>query len=125
MTGATGVVLARAAWGVALATVPDRILGLTQPDRPSTPVAPRLLRVLGVRHLLQAGVEALVPAPAVHYLGAVADGLHALSGVGLAVLDRRWRRAALFDASIASAFGVAATLTAETDRGRSQTGDRG
>jgi hypothetical protein len=116
MTGATGVLLARAAWGVALATAPDRVLGLTQPDRPDTPVANRLLRVLGVRHLLQAGVEALAPAPAVHYLGAAADGLHALSGIGLAVLDRRWRRAALIDSAIASALGLAAALTAGTDR---------
>ncbi len=118
MTGATGVVLARAAWGVALATVPDRILGLTQPERPDTPVASRLLRVLGVRHLVQAGVEALAAAPAVHYLGAAADGLHALSGVGLALLDPRWRRAALIEGAIASAFGLATALTAGTDRGQ-------
>jgi hypothetical protein len=118
MTAATGVVLARVAWGAALATVPDRILGVTQPNRPDTPMAPRLLRVLGIRHLLQAGVETLAPAPAVHYLGAVADGLHALSGVGLAVADRRWRRAALIDSAIAATFGLAAALTAGTDRGR-------
>jgi hypothetical protein len=118
MTAATGVVLARLAWGVALATVPDRILGVTQPDRPATPIAPRLLRVLGVRHLLQAGVETLAPVPAVHYLGAVADGLHALSGVGLVAVDRRWRRAALIDSAIATCFGLAAALTAESDRGR-------
>jgi hypothetical protein len=116
MTAATGVVLARAAWGVALATVPDRILGVTQPERPGTPVAPRILRVLGVRHILQSGVETLAPVPAVHYLGAVADVLHALSGVGLAAVDRRWRRAALIDSAIAAAFGLAAALTAGTDR---------
>jgi hypothetical protein len=118
MTAATGVVLARVAWGVALATVPGRILGVTQPERPSTPVAPRILRVLGVRHLLQAGVETLVPMPTVHYLGAVADGLHALSGVGLAAVDPRWRRAALIDSAIAATLGLAAALTAGTDRGR-------
>jgi hypothetical protein len=118
MTAATGVVLARVAWGVALATVPDRILGVTQPKRSDTPVAPRILRVLGVRHVLQAGVETLAPVPAVHYLGAVADGLHALSGVGLAAVDQRWRRAALIDSAIAATFGLAAALTAGTDRGR-------
>jgi hypothetical protein len=116
MTAATGVLLARAVWGVALVTAPNRILGLTQPDRPDTPVANRLLRVLGVRHVLQAGVEAFATAPAVHYLGAAADELHALSGIGLAVLDRRWRRAALIDSAIASALGVAAAVTA--GRGR-------
>jgi hypothetical protein len=116
MKGASGVLLARAVWGAALVTVPDRILGLTQPDRPNTPVASRLLRVLGVRHLLQTGVEAFATTPTVHYLGAAADELHALSGIGLAVLDRRWRRAALIDSAIASALGVAAALTA--GRGR-------
>jgi hypothetical protein len=116
MRGATGVLLARAVWGAALVTVPDRVLGLTQPDRPNTPVASRLLRVLGVRHLLQTGVEAFAAPPAVHYLGAAADELHALSGIGLAVLDRRWRRAALIDSAIASALGVAAALTAGNGR---------
>jgi hypothetical protein len=116
MRGATGVLLARAVWGAALVTVPDRVLGLTQPDRPNTPVASRLLRVLGVRHLLQAGVEAFVTTPTVHYLGAAADELHALSGIGLAVLDRRWRRAALIDSAIASTLGAAAALTAGNGR---------
>jgi hypothetical protein len=116
MRGATGVLLARAVWGAALVTVPDRVLGLTQPDRPDTPVASRLLRVLGVRHLLQTGVEAFATTPTVHYLGAAADELHALSGIGLAVLDRRWRRAALIDSAIASTLGVAAALTAGNGR---------
>ena len=118
MTGAAVVLAVRAAWGVALLTVPDRVLDLTQPQRPDTPAAPRVLRVLGARHLLQAGVEAFLSRPVVHHVGAAADGLHALSGVGLAVLDRRWRRAALIDAVIASGFGLAAGLTARTDRGR-------
>jgi hypothetical protein len=108
--------VARAVWGAALVTVPDRVLGLTQPDRPNTPVASRLLRVLGVRHLLQAGVEAFATTPTVHYLGAAADELHALSGIGLAVLDRRWRRAALIDSAIASTLSVAAALTAGNGR---------
>jgi hypothetical protein len=118
MKAATGVVAARIGWGLALATVPDRVLGVTQPDRPDSPAATRLLRVLGVRHLVQAGLEALVPAPTLHYLSAAADELHALSGVGLAVLDPRWRRAALIDSAIASAFGLAAALTARTGRRR-------
>jgi hypothetical protein len=72
--------------------------------------------VLGVRHLLQTGVEAFATPPAVHYLGAAADELHALSGIGLAVLDRRWRRAALIDSAIASTLGVATALTAGNGR---------
>ena len=116
MRGTTGVLLARGLWGAALLTAPDRVLGLTQPHRPDTPVASRLLRVLGGRHLLQTGVEAFATTPTVHYLGAAADELHALSGIGLAVLDRRWRRAALIDSAIACALGMAAALTAGNGR---------
>jgi hypothetical protein len=75
-------------------------------------VAAAVLRVLGVRHIGQAVVEAPGPQPVVRYLGAAVDGLHALTAVGLAVIDPRWRRGALTDTAIAAFFAATTAVSA-------------
>src|SRR5690349_19706849 len=102
-------------WGAALVAAPRPLLrGLARADDPADRIAVAVLRVLGVRHVGQALVEVLGPQPAVRYLGAAVDGLHALTAVGLAVLDPRWRRGALTDTAIAAFF--AATTVKELAR---------
>lgn len=111
--------LLRATWGAALLTVPDAVLAITQPGRP-TPVPARVvLRVLGARHVAQAGVELRWPRPRVLTAAAVADGLHAISGLALAAAGPRWRRPALLDSAVAGGFCLATARTA-LDSSRSQ-----
>ncbi|MFE9690243.1 hypothetical protein [Micromonospora sp. NPDC005806] len=95
--------LARLVWGGTLTLVPGRVLRrLGQPSG----LAVETLRVLGVRHLVQAVVTLRRPTPAVLTVGAAADGLHALSAVALAAVDRRQRRVALLDSAIAGGWSV-------------------
>jgi hypothetical protein len=103
----------RAAWGGALLVAPGAVLALTTRSDPAFLGAARtVLRVLGARHLVQAGVELRRPGAAVLGAGAVVDGLHAASGVTLAALDRRWRRSALLDAAVATGFCLATARSA-------------
>ena len=105
----------RIGWGAALIAAPRPLLrGLARVDDPADRVAVAVLRVLGARHVAQAVVEALWPQPVVRYLGTAVDGLHALTAVGLAVLNPRWRRGALTDTAIAASF--AATTAISTTR---------
>jgi hypothetical protein len=74
-------------------------------------------RVLGVRHLVQAGLTAAAlrgepgsPLPLV--LGAAVDVLHASTMVGLAVVDRGARRVALADTGIEVSLAAAGVLGA-------------
>jgi hypothetical protein len=96
---------ARASWGLALLVAPRPLLhavgGLARPVPRAGVIA---ARVLGARHLAQTLIDAVGPWPAVGYLGAGTDGLHALSDIGLAVLAPSWRRGALIDTAIAAAF---------------------
>lgn len=108
----TAVRAARIAWGATLLAVPSRVLDVTDGrDRRRGAAPPAVLRVLGARHLLQAALEPAGRRPGLRVLGAIVDGLHALSGLGLAAFDPRWRRAALADAAIATAFSAASALT--------------
>jgi hypothetical protein len=63
--------------------------------------------VLGARHLAQGSAGLVASSPTSSRLGAVVDGLHAASMVGLAVLDREHRRAAAASALVALAFALA------------------
>ncbi|SCL37828.1 hypothetical protein GA0070624_6005 [Micromonospora rhizosphaerae] len=90
--------IARLVWGGTLSAVPRRVL--RRLGRP-TGLAVATLRVLGVRHLAQAALTLRRPTPAVLTVGAAADGLHALTAVALAGVDRRQRRLALLDTAIA------------------------
>lgn len=97
--------LGRAAWGAALLLAPGPVLrhvhGLTV-DRRSTGVA----RVLGARHLAQAAVAWWAPVPLVSAIGVLADSAHALTALGLAVVDPHRRRAGALDAVIASGWAA-------------------
>jgi hypothetical protein len=109
------VTAVRIGWGAALIAAPRPLLrGLARADEPVGRAAVAVLRVLGLRHVAQAVVETLGPQPVVRYLGTAVDGLHALTAVGLAVLDPRWRRGALTDTAIAASF--AATTAISTTR---------
>jgi hypothetical protein len=113
MTRASGVLMARVAWGVVLLVAPDRVLALSHGDDPHDRTARRVLRILGCRHLAQAAIELVGPRPAVQYLGAGVDGIHALTSAGLAAVDRRWRRSAVIDAAVASGFAIGTAVTAK------------
>lgn len=98
----------RAAWGTALLASPGTVLGLFGgADVGTTPR--RVMRVLGAWHLAQAAVEWAGGGRA-RQVGMVVDLLHAATSVGFAVIDPRWRRAALSDSAITAGF-VALGLT--------------
>ena len=74
----------------------------------------RVVRVLGARQVAQAVITGRAPTRAVLLLGAEVDIAHAASMIGLAVFERRYRRAALGDAAIAAAFAAAGAAAART-----------
>ncbi|MFQ4149254.1 hypothetical protein AAGW05_11220 [Arthrobacter sp. LAPM80] len=97
----------RAAYGLCQLAFPNMIFRVAlghQPDRRVRAV----VRILGARHLLQALVIGAAPASwALHLGSGVVDSLHSASMVGLAVADRRHRRAAALDAVVAGLFAGA------------------
>jgi|SRR5450755_2221414 hypothetical protein len=126
-TGAWAITLVRAGYGVALLCAPGALIKMTgdpvtgqprgasraRPSRRACGVA----RVLGVRHLVQAGLTAaaLQAQPGSPYPlagGAAVDVLHATTMVGLALVDRGARRVALADTGVELAFATAGGLTA-------------
>jgi hypothetical protein len=126
-TGAWVVTLIRAGYGVALVVVPQALIKLTgdpvtgqspgeraRPGRRACGVA----RVLGVRHLAQAGLTAAAlrarePDPSLPLgLGAAVDVLHATTMVGLAAVDRGARRVALADTGVEVMLATAGLISA-------------
>jgi hypothetical protein len=63
----------------------------------------RVMRVLGARHIAQAGAEWAFGGPA-RQIGIVVDALHAATDVGFSVVNPRWRRAALSDTAVTTGF---------------------
>ncbi len=129
-TGAWAVTLVRAGYGVALVCAPQLLIRLTgdpvtgqspgehpRPSRRACGVA----RVLGVRHLVQAGLtvvalRAAEPERSLPLaLGAAVDVLHATTMVGLAAVDRGARRVALADTGVEVALAAAGLVTAARD----------
>lgn len=114
----------RAGWGTALLVAPRQVMTRVhhvQVDRPSTAVA----RVLGARHLVQAGLSGLSPSAEVLALGVWVDTAHALTAVGLAAVDRTRARAGLTDAAIAAAWAGLGLVDLRRGRGtRSSHGRR-
>jgi hypothetical protein len=111
----TVLTLARAGYGVALVCAPLVLIKLTGDSGPRR--ARGVARVLGVRHLVQAGltVAALRAEPesaVLLALGAAVDVLHASSMVGLALVDRGARRVALADTGIEVSLAVAGAWSA-------------
>ncbi|WP_397540522.1 hypothetical protein [Salinispora fenicalii] len=109
--------LTRLVWGGLLLVAPDRVLRAMGGHPSSTPTA--ILRVLGIRHLVQAAVLLRWPTPEAFRLGAVADGVHALTAVALTA-DRRRRRVAVTDAAIAIGWTVHDGLAARRAGARSR-----
>jgi hypothetical protein len=125
-TGAWVITLVRAGYGVALVVAPRALIQLTGDPGTGQPAgasragrrACGVARVLGVRHLVQAGLTAVAlraaePDPSLPLgLGAAVDVLHATTMVGLAAVDRGARRVALADTGVEMALAVAGGLTA-------------
>ena len=104
----------RAAWGIAEIAAPARVgamLGLKL-GRPAQVV----VRILGARDLVQAGVGGPSPTYAVSALGAEVDLLHAASMVAFAAVRPSSRRAALTSGALAGGFAVAGALRARDVR---------
>lgn len=100
------VAAARCGWAVFLLSCPDR------PVRALTGITPtehdrRVLRVLGVRQLVQGAVGLVHPSHRVLAAGSAVDALHAASCLAVAAVDSRWRRGGLIGAMDAAAFAVA------------------
>jgi hypothetical protein len=110
------LVAARSGYGWLLASVPQRMIQVGT-SRPPGPGAATVTRVLGARHLLQAMATAwaeaagLPPVP-VLLAGAAVDATHAASMIGLAVINRPLRRAALVDALLETGLGAFGLITA-------------
>lgn len=106
---------ARAAWGATLLLAPRTVLthvhGVRVDER-SLVVA----RVLGARHLVQAGATLVTPRPAGLALGVVVDVLHAATAAGLAALDPTRRRAGVVDTVSATVWAVAGARAASRAR---------
>lgn len=100
---------ARVAWGIVLIAAPRWLIAHCR--RENTGRAPvTVMRVLGVRQLLQGVTTLAVPERAVVEMGAATDATHAMSGFGLAATSPPWRRAALADSAVAQSFAVAGWL---------------
>ncbi|MBA2323204.1 MAG: hypothetical protein H0V92_03995 [Pseudonocardiales bacterium] len=100
----------RTATGLFALLDPER--ALVASERDST-AARGVMRILGARHLLQAGVEAAVPTPTVLKVGAAVDAIHALTCLGFAVVGgARWRHGVLVNAVIAIGFCAVTAATA-------------
>ena len=88
------------------------------PSQRGSTAARRVMRILGARHLLQAGMEAAAPTPTVLAIGAGVDVVHAVTCLGFAVLgDTRWRHGVLVNAVTALGFCAATAATALTHHG--------
>jgi hypothetical protein len=101
-----GIEALRGAWGAALLVAPDRVLGSVhglQADTKSRVVA----RVLGARQLTQAVLSGLRPSPEVLAMGVWVDAVHALTAIGLAVVDPDRARAGATDTAIAGLWATA------------------
>jgi hypothetical protein len=90
----------RVGWGAALLVFPGAVLRLF--GGPNESGGSKLvMRILGGRHLVQAGAEYRFGGRA-REVGVVVDLLHGATSVGLGLLRPEWRRAALTDAAVAS-----------------------
>ena len=111
------VTLGRAGYGVALVAVPGLLIGLTG-QRPGARAC-GVARVLGVRHLAQAGITAAsqLSDPGGSVVlggGAAVDLLHATSMVALGAVDPHARRAALSDAAVETTLAMIGAAAAAT-----------
>jgi hypothetical protein len=100
-----GVQLLRIVWGAICVAAPSRVvtgLGQPRPDRRTV----RVVRVLGVRHVVQGTASVCVPSCRVLAWGAAVDGLHSASMVAFGVADPQRQRLAWTDGVIAAGWGI-------------------
>lgn len=95
----------RSVWGATLLVDPRTVLstihGVDADHR-----AVVVTRILGARHLVQAGLSGLNPSPEVLAAGTWVDGVHSLTALGLATVDPGRARAAVSDAVIAATWAM-------------------
>jgi len=104
--------VARAGYGGALLIVPGPVIRLAT-GRPAGRRARAVARVLGARHLLQAGLTAVTgPGGTSLGVGAAVDLVHAASMAALGLADRQVRRLTLPDALIETTFAAAGVSAA-------------
>ncbi len=106
----------RAGVGVVRLLFPNSVIPGLVPIPPSSH-GRLVVRALGVRQIAQAIFTSRDPDAAILRLGAVVDVTHAASMIGLAFIDRRYRRAALADASVAAVFALAGLVAASRSAG--------
>ncbi len=104
--GGSGLLIARAGYGMLLILAPGPAIRLATGRLPSRRAC-RVARVLGARHLIQAALTAAAPGPAVFAIGAQIDAVHTASMLALAAVRRADRRAALTDAVAEAALAAA------------------
>jgi hypothetical protein len=108
------VAAVRAGMGLLCLVAPGKALVASQRG---SPVARRVMRILGARHLTQAAIEGSRPTAPVLMVGAGVDAVHALTCLGFAVIGgARWRHGVLLNAGCALGFCVATAATARTRR---------
>ena len=96
--------IVRAGWGITLLIAPGPVLRLFGGANEGR--APRrIMRVLGARHVAQAGAEYRLGGRA-REMGIGVDLLHGATSVVFGVVSPLWRRAALIDAGVATGFAV-------------------
>lgn len=105
--------LTRAAFGLALLVAPRTMLAdvhRVEVDAKSIAVA----RILGARHLTQAGLSGMRPSPEVLALGVWVDLVHGATAVGLALTDPSRSFAGLLNAGAASVWAAWGTVDLRT-----------
>ncbi|HET9255614.1 MAG TPA: hypothetical protein VFO16_10475 [Pseudonocardiaceae bacterium] len=101
----------RVGYAALILATPDPVTGLYTRHR-ADPLTRAVTRLLGYRHLIQGILTGGTPSPLVLALGVQVDLAHAVSMLGLAVLDQRRRRAGLIDAAVAGSFALAGAVLA-------------
>lgn len=101
----------RAAWGTLQVLAPG-LIAARFAGRPPDRRERRVIRVLGVRQLVQAVGSGRAPTYPMLALGVEIDCLHGASMVGLGLVDRARRRLALVDAVVASTFALSGLVAA-------------
>lgn len=96
--------LVRVGWGTLLLARPDTGLDALDAHGSSEP-ARVVIRILGARHLVEAGLE-LYHGPRWRQAGGVVDAIHSATALGFSALDHSWRRVAVADAVVAAGFAA-------------------
>lgn len=103
MTSLSRTELVRGVWGAALLLAPRHVLRRVH-GAPVDGPGVSVLRILGVRHLVQACAVTLRPTGRILLLAAAVDLSHCLSAVPLVTTDTAYRRAGVVETGLAGTF---------------------